>query len=34
VDEAAGTAEAASYFFVLHVYQGSPPTIRGGGLLS
>jgi len=31
VDEAAGTAEAESYFFVLHVYKGSPPTIRGGG---
>ena len=31
VDEAAGTAEAESYFFVLHVYHGSPPTIRGGG---
>jgi hypothetical protein len=31
VDEAAGTAEAESYFFVLHVDKGSPPTIRGGG---
>ena len=31
VDEAAGTAEAESYFFVLHVFHGSPPTIRGGG---
>jgi 3-phenylpropionate/cinnamic acid dioxygenase small subunit len=34
VDEAAGTAEADSYFFVLHVYKGSPPTIRGGGRYS
>lgn len=31
VDEAAGTAEADSYFFVLHVDKGSAPTIRGGG---
>jgi hypothetical protein len=31
VDEATGTAEADSYFFVLHVFHGSPPTIRGGG---
>lgn len=31
VDEAAGTAKADSYFFVLHVFHGSPPTIRGGG---
>jgi 3-phenylpropionate/cinnamic acid dioxygenase small subunit len=31
VDEAAGTAEAHSYFFVLHVDNGVPPTIRGGG---
>jgi len=34
VDEAAGTAEADSYFFVLHVDKGSPPTIRGGGRYS
>ncbi|HTJ65082.1 MAG TPA: nuclear transport factor 2 family protein [Alphaproteobacteria bacterium] len=31
VDEAAGTAEAKSYFFVLHVDKGSAPFIRGGG---
>jgi hypothetical protein len=31
VDEAAGTAEAKSYFFVLHVLKGQPPFIRGGG---
>jgi hypothetical protein len=31
VDEAAGTAEAKSYFFVLHVMKGQPPFIRGGG---
>ena len=31
VDEAAGTAAADSYFFVLHVDKGEPPTIRGGG---
>ncbi len=34
VDEAAGTAEADSYFFVLHVDKGSPPVIRGGGRYS
>jgi hypothetical protein len=34
VDEAAGTAEADSYFFVLHVDKGSPPAIRGGGRYS
>jgi 3-phenylpropionate/cinnamic acid dioxygenase small subunit len=34
VDEAAGTAEANSYFFVLHVDKGSAPTIRGGGRYS
>jgi len=34
VDEAAGTAEADSYFFVLHVDKGSPPIIRGGGRYS
>jgi len=34
VDETAGTAEADSYFFVLHVDKGSPPTIRGGGRYS
>jgi 3-phenylpropionate/cinnamic acid dioxygenase small subunit len=34
VDEAAGTAEAESYFFVLHVDKGSQPTIRGGGRYS
>jgi len=31
VDEAAGTALAESYFFVLHVDKGAPPVIRGGG---
>ncbi len=31
VDEAAGTAVADSYFFVLHVDKGSAPVIRGGG---
>ena len=31
VDEAAGTAEARSYFFVLHVFKDQPPVIRGGG---
>lgn len=31
VDEAAGTAEASSYFFVLHVFEGQQPVIRGGG---
>jgi hypothetical protein len=31
VDEAAGIAEAKSYFFVLHVFEGMPPVIRGGG---
>ncbi len=31
VDEAAGAAEAESYFFVLHVDKGSAPAIRGGG---
>ncbi len=31
IDEAAGTAEAKSYFFVLHVDKGSAPFIRGGG---
>jgi hypothetical protein len=31
VDEAAGTAEAKSYFFVLHVDKGGAPFIRGGG---
>ncbi len=31
VDEAAGTALAQSYFFVLHVDKGAPPAIRGGG---
>jgi 3-phenylpropionate/cinnamic acid dioxygenase small subunit len=31
VDEAAGTAEAQAYFFVLHADKGSPPTIKGGG---
>jgi hypothetical protein len=34
VNEAAGTAEADSYFFVLHIDKGSPPTIRGGGRYS
>jgi hypothetical protein len=34
VDEDAGTGEADSYFFVLHVDKGSPPTIRGGGRYS
>jgi 3-phenylpropionate/cinnamic acid dioxygenase small subunit len=34
VDEAAGTAEADSYFFVLHVDKGSAPVIRGGGRYS
>jgi hypothetical protein len=34
VDEAAGTAEADSYFFVLHVDKGAPPIIRGGGRYS
>jgi hypothetical protein len=34
VDEAAGTAEADSYFFVLHVSKGEPPVIRGGGRYS
>ena len=31
VDEAAGTGEAKSYFFVLHVDKGSALFIRGGG---
>lgn len=31
VDEAAGAAEARSYFFVLHVDKGGAPVIRGGG---
>jgi 3-phenylpropionate/cinnamic acid dioxygenase small subunit len=31
VDEAAGTAEAKSYFFVIHIDKGSLPVIRGGG---
>jgi 3-phenylpropionate/cinnamic acid dioxygenase small subunit len=31
VDEAAGTAEARAYFFVLHIDKGVPPTIKGGG---
>lgn len=31
IDEVAGTAEAKSYFFVLHVDKGSAPFIRGGG---
>ncbi len=31
LDEAAGTAEAKSYFFVLHVDKGGAPVIRGGG---
>ena len=31
VDDAAGTAEARSYFFVLHVFKDQPPVIRGGG---
>ena len=31
VDEAAGTAQADSYFFVLHVDKGAVPVIRGGG---
>ena len=31
VDEAAGTAVAGAYFFVLHIDKGTPPTIRGGG---
>jgi hypothetical protein len=34
VDEAEGTAAADSYFFVLHIDKGSPPTIRGGGRYS
>jgi 3-phenylpropionate/cinnamic acid dioxygenase small subunit len=34
VDEASGTGEADSYFFVLHVDKGTPPTIRGGGRYS
>jgi hypothetical protein len=34
VDETAGIAEADSYFFVLHVDKGTPPTIRGGGRYS
>ncbi|MDB5394895.1 MAG: aromatic-ring-hydroxylating dioxygenase beta subunit [Rhodospirillales bacterium] len=34
VNEVAGTAEADSYFFVLHIDRGSPPSIGGGGRYS